>query len=35
VAQLDEAAFSAFYASHARALWAYVYRVTSHASGAQ
>jgi RNA polymerase sigma-70 factor, ECF subfamily len=34
VAQLDEAAFSAFYASHARALWAYVYRVTSHASDA-
>lgn len=35
MAQLDEAAFSAFYASHARALWAYVYRVTSHASDAE
>jgi RNA polymerase sigma-70 factor (ECF subfamily) len=34
VVELDEAAFSAFYARHARALWAYVYRVTSHASDA-
>jgi RNA polymerase sigma-70 factor (ECF subfamily) len=34
VAQLDEAAFSAFYGSHARALWAYVYRVTGHGADA-
>lgn len=32
--RLDEAAFSAFYASHARPLWAYVYRVTGHAADA-
>ena len=31
---LDEAAFSAFYTSHARGLWAYVYRVTGNASDA-
>jgi RNA polymerase sigma-70 factor (ECF subfamily) len=34
VAGLDEAAFSAFYASHARGLWAYVYRVTGNAADA-
>jgi RNA polymerase sigma-70 factor (ECF subfamily) len=34
VAQLDEAAFSAFYESQARALWAYVYRVTGHGADA-
>ena len=34
MAQLDEAAFSAFYGSHARALWAYVYRVTGHSADA-
>jgi RNA polymerase sigma-70 factor, ECF subfamily len=34
VAQLDEAAFSAFYGSHARALWAYVYRVTGDGADA-
>jgi RNA polymerase sigma-70 factor (ECF subfamily) len=34
VGQLDEAAFSAFYGGHARALWAYVYRVTSNAADA-
>jgi RNA polymerase sigma-70 factor (ECF subfamily) len=34
VGQFDEAAFSAFYGSHARALWAYVYRVTGNAADA-
>ena len=34
VGQLDEAAFSAFYGSHARALWAYVYRVTGNGADA-
>jgi RNA polymerase sigma-70 factor, ECF subfamily len=34
VAELDEAAFSAFYRSHARALWAYVYRVTRNSADA-
>lgn len=34
MARLDEAAFSAFYASHARSLWAYVYRVSGHAADA-
>lgn len=34
MAQLDEAAFSAFYESQARALWAYVYRVTGHGADA-
>ena len=32
--QLEEAAFGAFYRSHARGLWAYVYRVTGHAADA-
>ena len=32
--QLEEAAFSAFYRTHARGLWAYVYRVTGHAADA-
>jgi RNA polymerase sigma-70 factor, ECF subfamily len=31
---LDEAAFSAFYTTHARGLWAYVYRVTGNAANA-
>ena len=34
MARLDEAAFSAFYASNARGLWAYVYRVTGHSADA-
>ncbi len=34
MAQLDEAAFSAFYGNHARALWAYVYRVTGNGADA-
>jgi RNA polymerase sigma-70 factor (ECF subfamily) len=34
VAQLDEAAFSAFYATQARQLWAYVYRVTGNSADA-
>src|SRR6185503_12055667 len=34
VARLDEAAFSLFYAKTSRALWAYVYRVTSNAADA-
>lgn len=34
MAQLDDAAFSAFYESHARALWAYVYRVTGNGADA-
>lgn len=32
--RLNDAAFSEFYASHARALWAYVYRVTGDAADA-
>ena len=32
--ELDEAAFNAFYGSHARALWAYVYRVTGNGADA-
>ena len=31
---LDEAAFNAFYGRHARALWAYVYRVTGNGADA-
>jgi RNA polymerase sigma-70 factor (ECF subfamily) len=34
VAQLDEAAFGAFYESHARALWTYAYRVTGNGADA-
>jgi RNA polymerase sigma-70 factor, ECF subfamily len=34
VAELDESAFSAFYATHARQLWAYVYRVTGNGADA-
>ena len=34
MAQSEEAAFTAFYASHARDLWSYVYRVTGHAADA-
>ena len=34
VARLDEAAFSEFYRTTSRALWSYVYRVTSHAADA-
>jgi RNA polymerase sigma-70 factor (ECF subfamily) len=34
VAELDESAFSAFYASHARRLWAYVFRVTGNGADA-
>jgi RNA polymerase sigma-70 factor (ECF subfamily) len=34
VAWADEAAFSAFYARTARALWAYVYRATGNAADA-
>ena len=34
MAQLEEAAFSAFYATHARQLWAYVYRVTGNGADA-
>lgn len=34
MAGLDEAAFSAFYASQARGLWAYVYRTTGNAADA-
>ena len=34
MAELDGAAFSAFYGSHARALWAYVYRVTGNGADA-
>ena len=34
MAQLDEAGFSAFYGGHARALWAYVYRVTGNGADA-
>lgn len=34
MADLDEAAFSGFYATHARQLWAYVYRVTANGADA-
>jgi RNA polymerase sigma-70 factor (ECF subfamily) len=34
VARPEEAAFTAFHASHARALWAYVYRVTGQGADA-
>ena len=34
VARLDEASFGAFYERTSRPLWAYVYRVTSHAADA-
>lgn len=34
MAELDEAAFSAFYATQARPLWAYVYRVTGNGADA-
>ena len=34
MAQFDEAAFSAFHGSHARALWSYVYRVTGNSADA-
>lgn len=34
VSRLDEAAFTAFYERSARALWAYVYRMTSSATDA-
>jgi RNA polymerase sigma-70 factor, ECF subfamily len=30
----DETAFTRFYSSHARALWAYVYRITGHGADA-
>jgi RNA polymerase sigma-70 factor, ECF subfamily len=34
VARLDQAAFTAFYGSHAPRLWAYVYRVTGNGADA-
>ena len=34
VARLDEAEFTSFYGRASRGLWAYVYRVTSHAADA-
>ena len=34
MAELEEAAFSAFYANHARQLWAYAYRVTGNGADA-